>query len=115
MTPGMIQCFVRPGLEWDDPTGDLHGSAGDGRLGSDCVDQCEEAHDTQGGDRQHNEHNEDDEEAYAEVKKMSLVPAIRGFAGEAGKIFDERLAADERRLQDQLHRQHLARILEQPY
>ena len=43
---------------------------------------------------------------------MSLVPAIKGFVGEAGKIFDERLAADERRLQDQLHRQHLARILD---
>ena len=43
---------------------------------------------------------------------MSLAPAIKGFVGEAGKIFDERLAADERRLQDQLHHQHLARILD---
>jgi len=43
---------------------------------------------------------------------MSLVPAIKGFVGEAGKIFDERMAADERRLQDCLHRQHLARILD---
>ena len=43
---------------------------------------------------------------------MSLVPAIKVFVGEAGKIFDECLAADERRLQDQLHRQHLERVLD---
>ena len=43
---------------------------------------------------------------------MELVPTVRGFVGEAGRIFDERLLADDRRLQDRLRRQHLESILD---
>ena len=45
---------------------------------------------------------------------MELVPSVRGFVGEAGRIFDERLAADERRLQARLRIQHLESILDGP-